>query len=138
MGKASREKGKRGEREFCELLREHGFEARRGVQFAGGPDSPDVVTDLPCHVEVKRTENFSPAYLLQAERDAHPAMQPAVFWKRNNAPWRAFVDANHYLRLWKELLALREEAARLRQGENATTTEAPSSEELSLTSKQTN
>jgi hypothetical protein len=82
MSKMSRDKGKRGEREFCELLREHGFDARRGQQFAGGNDSPDVVTDLPCHVEVKRTETFSPSYLLQAERDAHPALQPAVFWKR--------------------------------------------------------
>lgn len=54
MSKFSRDKGARGEREFRDLLREHGFEARRGQQFAGGNDSPDVVTDLPCHVEVKR------------------------------------------------------------------------------------
>ena len=33
MSKMSREKGKRGEREFCELLREHGFDARRGQQY---------------------------------------------------------------------------------------------------------
>lgn len=32
----SRNKGKRGEREFAALLREHGFDARRGQQFAGG------------------------------------------------------------------------------------------------------
>lgn len=116
MGKASRDKGKRGEREFCELLREHGFEARRGQQFAGGNDSPDVVTDLPCHVEVKRTETFSPSYLLQAERDAHPALQPAVFWKRNGWKWCAFVCAHHYVALWKELLHLRAEVERLRRG----------------------
>jgi len=78
MSKMSREKGKRGEREFCELLREHGFDARRGQQFAGGPDSPDVVTDCPCHFEVKRTESFSPSFLAQAERAAHPALQPVV------------------------------------------------------------
>jgi len=116
MGAFARSKGARGEREFCELLREHGFEARRGVQFAGGPDSPDVVTDLPCHVEVKRTETFSPSYLLQAERDAHPALQPAVFWKRNNWKWCAFVCAHHYVALWKELLNLRAEVERLRRG----------------------
>lgn len=116
MGKMSRAKGARGEREFRDLLREHGFEARRGQQFAGGPDSPDVVTDLPCHVEVKRTETFSPSYLLQAERDAHPALQPAVFWKRNNWKWCAFVCAHHYVALWKELLNLRAEVERLRRG----------------------
>ena len=117
MSKMSRDKGKRGEREFCELLREHGFDARRGQQFAGGNDSPDVVTDLPCHVEVKRTETFSPSYLLQAERDAHPALQPAVFWKRNNWKWTAFVCAHHYVAMWKEILTLRTEVERLQRGQ---------------------
>ena len=40
MSLNSRRKGKVGEREFAGLLREHGFDARRGVQFAGGADSP--------------------------------------------------------------------------------------------------
>ena len=35
----SRRKGKVGEREFAALLREHGFDARRGQQFSGSPDS---------------------------------------------------------------------------------------------------
>lgn len=34
----SRNKGKRGEREFALLLREQGFDVRRGQQFAGGTD----------------------------------------------------------------------------------------------------
>lgn len=34
----SRQKGKVGEREFASLLREHGFDARRGQQFSGGAD----------------------------------------------------------------------------------------------------
>ena len=41
----SRQKGKVGEREFAALLRVQGFDARRGVQFCGGVDSPDVVSD---------------------------------------------------------------------------------------------
>jgi len=95
------------------------------VQFAGGPDSPDVVTDCPCHFEVKRTESFSPSYLAQAERDAHPALQPVVAWKRNNAPWRIFLDAHNFLGMWKELLALREEVERLRCGQDSTAPGAP-------------
>jgi Holliday junction resolvase len=112
MSRMSREKGKRGEREFAELLREHGYEARRGQQYAGGPDSPDVVVNLPLHFEVKRTETFSPSYLAQAERDAHPANQPVVAWKRNNAPWRVFCDAHHYLGLWQKLDRLENELSR--------------------------
>jgi Holliday junction resolvase len=113
MSKMSREKGKRGEREFAELLREHGYEARRGQQFAGGGDSPDVVVNLPIHFEVKRTESFSPSYLAQAERDAHPANQPVVAWKRNAAPWRVFCDAGHYLGMWRKLQRLEDELSRL-------------------------
>jgi Holliday junction resolvase len=116
MSRMSREKGKRGEREFCELLREHGFEARRGQQFAGGPESPDVITDCSCHFEVKRTETFSPSYLAQAERDAHPLLQPVVVWKKNNAPWRAFMCAHHYLELRKTILNLVAEVERLQSG----------------------
>lgn len=114
MSKMSREKGKRGEREFAELLREHGFEARRGQQFAGGPDSPDIITDCPCHFEVKRTENFSPSYIDQAERDADPRLQPVVVWKRNNAPWRAFMCAHHYLEMWRKVMRLEDELLQLK------------------------
>ena len=124
MSRMSREKGKRGEREFCELLREHGFDARRGQQFAGSPDSPDVVTDCPYHFEVKRTESFSPSYLAQAERDAHPSLQPVVVWKRNNAPWRVFCDAHHYLGMWSKLLRIEDELlqleAKLKEAESKT------------------
>jgi Holliday junction resolvase len=124
MSKMSREKGKRGEREFCELLREHGYEARRGQQYAGGPDSPDVVVNLPVHFEVKRTETFSPSYLAQAERDAHPALQPVVAWKRNAAPWRVFVDAHHYLGMWQRIDRLVDELsqceAKLKEAQQST------------------
>ena len=60
MGLFSRDKGKRGERELAaELNRVLGITARRGVQFQGSPDSPDVITSLPdLHIECKRTERF--------------------------------------------------------------------------------
>jgi len=41
----SREKGKRGERQWRDELRANGYTARRGQQFAGSPDSPDVVCE---------------------------------------------------------------------------------------------
>jgi hypothetical protein len=46
MGRMSRQKGKRGEREAAaELGQLLGVDARRGVQYQGGPESPDVVLD---------------------------------------------------------------------------------------------
>jgi hypothetical protein len=57
----SREKGKRGERQWRDELRAEGFAARRGQQFSGSPESPDVVSDdLPwIHFEVKAVERLN-------------------------------------------------------------------------------
>lgn len=41
----SRQKGKRGERLWRDQLREQGFTARRGQQYAGGIESPDVICE---------------------------------------------------------------------------------------------
>ena len=65
-----------GEREFAALVREHGFDARRGVQFAGGADSPDVVSEALrfLHIEVKRTQalNLADACAPSARNNAAP------------------------------------------------------------------
>jgi hypothetical protein len=57
----SREKGKRGERQWRDERRASGYAARRGQQLAGGAESPDVVCDdLPwAHFEVKFVERFN-------------------------------------------------------------------------------
>ena len=57
----SRAKGARGERAFRDLLRAEGYEARRGQQFSGSPDSPDVVCpDLAqYHFEIKCVERLN-------------------------------------------------------------------------------
>src|ERR1051325_5388987 len=51
----SREKGKRGERQWRDELRANGFAARRGQQFSGGAESPDVICEALAqfHFEVK-------------------------------------------------------------------------------------
>jgi Holliday junction resolvase len=51
----SRRKGKVGELAAAKYLRSLGFDARRGCQYAGGPDSPDLTAkNLPnVHIEVK-------------------------------------------------------------------------------------
>ncbi|TPV94842.1 MAG: hypothetical protein B7733_12970 [Myxococcales bacterium FL481] len=50
----SKAKGRLGEQKWSRQLNDWGIEARRGVQYQGGPDSPDVVTpSLNIHWEVK-------------------------------------------------------------------------------------
>src|SRR5205823_13839879 len=68
----SRQKGKRGERQWRDELRANGYAARRGQQFSGSPDSPDVVCDsLPwIHFEVKAVERLNIRDAVdQAKRD---------------------------------------------------------------------
>tara|TARA_R110002020_G_scaffold128335_8_gene287639 strand:- start:11284 stop:11625 length:342 start_codon:yes stop_codon:yes gene_type:complete len=87
----SRDKGKRGERDWAAFLREH-FDckdARRGVQYSGGTDSPDVVNGIPgTHAEVKRTERLQlHKAMAQAIADAGSGAVPYVASKRNRDDW---------------------------------------------------
>ena len=97
----SRRKGKVGEREFAALLRAEGFDARRGQQFAGGADSPDVVSEALAwlHVEVKRTQALNLAdACAQAEGDC--GGKPwVVAHRRNHAPWLITMRAETFFRL---------------------------------------
>jgi hypothetical protein len=92
MALNSRRKGKGGELEFAELLRSHGYEARRGVQFLGGPQSPDVIHNIPgIHFEVKRCEAGNLyVWLAQAIRDAGDNT-PIVAHRRNDRDWVAIL-----------------------------------------------
>lgn len=102
MGKASRDKGKRGERELASKLREHGYDARRGVQYHGGPDSPDVIGLEGVHIEVKRVERLS-LYdaLSQAKADAGPGEMPVVMHRRNNCEWVVIQPLEDWINLYK-------------------------------------
>jgi Holliday junction resolvase len=106
MGKASRDKGKRGEREAAALLREHGFSATRAQQFKGGVGSADVACPsldaLGLHVEVKNVSKCAlPAWLDQADADAGPTKDPLILWKRPRDGWYAILPAEVLLSVLK-------------------------------------
>ena len=84
----SKRKGAEGEREFANELRKHGFEgARRGGQYAGSPDSPDVVGVEGIHFEVKRTERTDIyGWMGQAQRDCGENI-PVVGFRKNGEKW---------------------------------------------------
>lgn len=95
------EKGKAGEREWRDELRKLGCEnARRGRQFSGSPDSPDVVNGIPgTHVEVKREERLNVYDAIdQAVRDSG-ARVPYVAHRRNRRPWLITIRAQDLVRL---------------------------------------
>lgn len=104
----SKRKGKEGELEVAELLRAAGFSARRGVQYQGGTDSPDIVHNLPAlnlsggrpHLEVKRTQAFR-LYdaLSQAQEDAPDDDVPVVVHRPNGKEWVAVMTLADFLDL---------------------------------------
>lgn len=102
MGRMSRQKGKRGEREAAaELGSLLGCTARRGVQYQGGPDSPDVVLDgVNIHVECKRTETINVYKALeQAKNDAPTGHVPLVWHRRNGRESVVILQASRLLDL---------------------------------------
>ena len=102
MATNSRRKGKTGELEFVKVLKEHGLEARRGQQFKGGDDSPDVICEgLPdIHFEVKRREAGNLYdWVKQAVTDAAPGKVPIVAHRRSNQEWVAIIPMHDMLRI---------------------------------------
>lgn len=105
----SRQKGKRGERAFRDVLRDAGYcKAYRGQQFRGGSDSPDVVCpELPeIHWEVKCCEGGNPYnWLAQATDDCldkdlnHNGKKAVIAHKRNQFYWLAILSMDDFLEI---------------------------------------
>lgn len=100
-GRKSRQKGKRGELEAAaELRRILGCRARRGRQFSGSADSPDVVTDISgLHFEVKRTESLNLYEALRQARRDGGGSYPVVLHKRNRHKWVAVCELDDMLKI---------------------------------------
>lgn len=95
-------KGKVGELEWAAKLREEGYGARRGVQYEGGSDSPDVVCEaLPqLHFEVKRTERLRIYDAIeQAETEKRDDQIAVVAHRQNHHPWLVVLTAADFFRL---------------------------------------
>jgi Holliday junction resolvase len=101
MSASQKNKGKRGELELARFLTERGHPARRGQQFSGSPDSPDVVCpSLPLFFECKRTERLRiHEAMQQAVDDAGPGSVPVVAHKANRRDWLAVMRLSDLLEL---------------------------------------
>ncbi len=99
----SRAKGQRAERAWRDELRAAGWiSARRGQQFEGSSESPDVVCDElnGFHFEVKHSERGNPfVFLAQALADAGPTKIPTVAMRRNRQGWIVALRAADFLNL---------------------------------------
>jgi hypothetical protein len=105
----SRSKGKRGELEAAAEVRKYGYSSRRGQQFSGSGDSPDVIHSVPgIHLEVKRCEKFRIWVAIdQANEDCPVDKKPVVMHRKNNREWLAIQSFRNFMETQKELKELR-------------------------------
>ena len=103
MGKYSRDKGARGERELANILKSYGYEARRGQQFCGLNGDADVVGLPGVHIEVKRTERFKLYDAMeQAERDAREDEIPAGVTRKKKKNWVGCMGLEDFKGMYRE------------------------------------
>ena len=98
----SRAKGCRGERELAAWLTERGHPARRGQQYSGSPDSPDVVCPslAGLYFEVKRTERLRIHEAIdQAVNDAGKGLVPVVAYRASRKSWLAVMRLSDLMAL---------------------------------------
>lgn len=89
--KNSKRKGKVGELEVANYLKNKGLTARRGQQYQGSPDSPDVICDewSQIHIEVKRNEHLNiEEALKQSSKDSGTNQIPIVIHRKNRENWK--------------------------------------------------
>ena len=93
MGRRSRQKGARGEREVRDVLRAHGFEARRDGRL---DDDLDHNLD-GWHLEVKRREQYQlDSWWKQAVDDAGDR-RPVVVFRKSNDEWKVVLRLTDFL-----------------------------------------
>ena len=98
----SRRKGAEGERELSKELASYGFPTRRGQQYRGGGDSPDVVGLPGIHIECKRVEHLNiEKAMAQSRRDAEGTEDiPVVMHRKNREGWKVTMDLNEFMNLY--------------------------------------
>ena len=113
----SRQKGAAGERELANILKEHGYETRRGQQFSGANGDADVVGLPGIHIECKRVEKLNVDKALeQSVRDSYAEglkkgfeVFPAVFHRSNDdrrkdstkGVWKVTMRLDDWMELFK-------------------------------------
>jgi len=107
MSVNSKKKGARYEREIAAFLCEHGYDARRTVQYCGRvEDSADVIGLPYVHIECKHYANraFDYDWLDQARRDAKDKI-PLVFHRTDNHRNLVTLDADDFMTIYREFEA---------------------------------
>ena len=101
----SKQKGKRGELEFCRELKKYGYDCNRTVQYNGKAEEgeADVKGLDGIHAEIKRIEKLNLYDAMeQAKRDAKNGDAPMVFHRKNRSKWLVTMELDDFIKLYKE------------------------------------
>lgn len=96
MGRMSRNKGYRGEKEVEKILRDHGINAKRGLVFNG---EPDIVDDTNLHFEVKRAERIQIGEWMKQSTEQCRGKIPTVVHRRSREDWLITMKFEDFLNL---------------------------------------
>ena len=99
----SRSKGKVGELELANLLKEYGHSTRRGVQYSGLTGAADVVGLPGVHIECKRVEKLN-LYkaMAQSIRDSKEKAIPTVMHRKNRQEWLVTLRLDDFMKLYEK------------------------------------
>jgi len=97
----SKRKGKRGELELVQFLKDHGLDAERSVQYKGRADSADVICPALPHVHfenkcTERTDLYG--WIEQAVKDSGGHGTPVVTHKKNRKEFLAIMTLEDFIR----------------------------------------
>ena len=98
----AKRKGKEGELEFANLLKDYGYEARRSQQYCGKAGDSDVVGLTGCHVEVKRVQalNITKAMQQAIDDSKDTFLFPIVAHRKNRMPWLVTMRFDDWVKLY--------------------------------------
>lgn len=105
----SNRKGKAGELELSHILRDHGYDTRRGQQYCGADGSADVIGLPYMHIECKRVEKLNlDAAMAQARIEAKESEKPVVMHRKNYEDWKVTMALADWIELYREWSAGKE------------------------------
>ena len=99
----SRRKGATFERKLAGLLRDYGYDCRRGQQYCGANGDADVVGLPGIHIEAKAVERLN-LYdaMAQSKHDARPGEIPVVMHKKNNCKVLVTLELEDFMTIYRD------------------------------------
>lgn len=99
----SRRKGAAFERRLAGLLRDYGYDCRRGQQYCGANGDADVVGLPGIHIEAKAVERLN-LYdaMAQSKHDARAGEIPVVMHKKNNRKVLVTLELEDFMAIYRE------------------------------------